>query len=605
MIFLIKLRAFLRPYLPQIALALFALIGLTAANLVIPAVIREVIDTGLVLGDATFMFNAALVLLVVGILHAGFTYLQRYTSEWIAHHVGYDLRNRLYDHIQHLSFSFHDHAQTGQLISRCIEDVRSIERFTGFSVVELIRVSLLLIGITAVLLATNPALALIALLPMIPLVLITTNFGKRIGRLFYAVDHALGELSSRLQENVLGAQVIRAFAREPYEIDRFQTANRTLYNSRIRVISEWSKVMPSTHFLITLGTILILWFGGQMVIRGEMTVGEVVAFNAYLLMLANPAQQLTWLVNSAGEAVAGLRRTSEILDIEPEIKSPPQAVQLETISGKVQFRNVYFQYRNETRPALHNINLTVEPNQVVALIGPTGSGKTSLINLIPRFYDVTDGQVLVDSYDVREVDLVSLRKQIGIVLQTSLLFSMTIRENIAYGKPDASDSEVEAAAKAAAAHDFILELPEGYDTVVGERGITLSGGQRQRVAIARALLMNPRILILDDSTSSVDTRTEQLIQKALQTLMEGRTTFIIAHRLSTVRQADMILVLDKGRIVEQGVHSDLLKDRDGLYRQIYELQLRDQERFREEMEAIEPNLLDTLDTEDERARGME
>jgi ATP-binding cassette, subfamily B, multidrug efflux pump len=602
---LIKLRAFLRPYVRQIVLALFALLGLTAANLVIPTVIREVIDTGLVRGDATFMFNAALVLLGVGILHASLTYLQRYTSEWIAHHVGYDLRNRLYDHIQHLPFSYHDHAQTGQLISRCIEDVRSIERFTGFSVVELIRVSLLLIGITAILFIYNPSLAFIALLPMIPLVLITTNFGKRIGRLFYAVDHALGELSSRLQENVVGAQVIRAFAREAYEIRRFEEANRTLYNSRIRVISEWSKVMPSTHFLVTLGTILILWFGGQMVIQGEMTVGEVVAFNAYLLMLANPAQQLTWLVNSAGEAVAGIRRTSEILDIEPEIQSPPEAVELESLSGKVQFRNVYFQYRNESRPALHNINLTVKPNQVVALIGPTGSGKTSLINLIPRFYDVTDGQVLLDGHDVREVDLVSLRQQIGIVLQTSLLFSMTIRDNIAYGKPEASDNEVEAAAKAAAAHEFILELPEGYDTVVGERGITLSGGQRQRVAIARALLMDPRILILDDSTSSVDTRTEHLIQQALETLMEGRTTFIIAHRLSTVRQADMILVMDKGRIVEQGIHTDLLKDKDGLYRQIYELQLRDQERFREEMAGIEPDIFDPVDTEDERARGIE
>jgi ABC-type multidrug transport system fused ATPase/permease subunit len=602
---LLKLRPFLRPYLLQIFLALFALLGLTAANLVIPAVIREVIDTGLVLGDASFMFNAALLLLGVGLIHAGLTYLQRYTSEWIAHHVGYDLRNRLYDHIQHLSFSYHDHAQTGQLISRCIEDVRSIERFTGFSVVELIRVSLLLIGITVILFLYNPNLAIIALLPMLPLVMITTNFGKRIGRLFYAVDHALGELSSRLQENVVGAQVIRAFAREPYEISRFEEANRQLYNSRIRVISEWSKVMPSTHFLVTLGTILILWFGGQMVLRGEMTIGEVVAFNAYLLMLANPAQQLTWLVNSAGEAVAGVRRTSEILDVELEIQSPTAALKLPTLSGKVQFKNVYFQYRHETRPALHNINLTVKPNQVVALIGPTGSGKTSLINLIPRFYDVTDGQVLLDDIDIREVDLVSLRKQIGIVLQTSLLFSMTIRENIAYGKPDASEEEVTGAARAAAAHEFILELPEGYDTVVGERGITLSGGQRQRVAIARALLLDPRILILDDSTSSVDTKTEQLIQQALETLMQGRTTFIIAHRLSTVRKADLILVMDRGQIVEQGGHSDLLKDGAGLYRQIYELQLRDQERFRQEMSAIEPDPFDQLDSGDDRSRGME
>jgi ATP-binding cassette, subfamily B, multidrug efflux pump len=582
-----RLRTFLRPHALKIYISLIFLLGLTAANLVIPVVIREVIDVGLVQGQVSFIINAALVLLGVGLVHAGLVYGQRYLSEWIANHVGYELRNRLYDHIQNLPFSYHDHAQTGQLISRCIEDVRSIERFTGFSVVELVRVSLLLVGVTTILFISDARLAFIALTPMVPLVLITTNFGKKIGGYFLAVDRALGELSSRLQENVVGVQVVRAFAREQFEIGRFNSSNRVLYQSRIRVIREWSKIMPTTHLLVTLGTILILWFGGQMVLAGEMTIGELVAFNAYLLMLANPAQQLTWLVNSAGEAVAGVQRTFEVLDVQPEIQSSQESLVLPPLMGKVEFQNVAFRYQGENRYALHDINLSVEPNQVIALIGPTGSGKTSLVNLIPRFYDATEGRLFIDGYDIRDLDLVSLRQQIGIVLQTSLLFSTSVSDNIAFGRPDASDEEIMAAAKAAAAHNFISELPEGYATVIGERGVTLSGGQRQRIAIARALILNPRILILDDSTSSVDTRTENLIQEALERLMEGRTTFVIAHRLSTVRRADRILVMEDGRIAESGTHRELLKFPQGLYRQIYDLQLRDQERFREDMQALE------------------
>jgi ATP-binding cassette, subfamily B, multidrug efflux pump len=600
-----RLRHYLRPYWKHTLISLIALICLTAANLVVPTIIREVIDTGLVQQQVQFMINAALLLLVIGLLHAVLVYIQRFLSEWVAHHVGYDLRNALYDHIQHLPFSYHDHAQTGQLISRCIEDVRSIERFTGFAVVELIRVILLLLGVTAILFFYNSHLAIIALIPMLPLVFITTNFGKRIGSLFLAVDHALGEVSSRLQENVLGVQVVRAFSRERYENSRFEKANRSLYHARVTVIGEWSKVMPTTNLLVTLGTILILWFGGEMVLEGRMTIGEIVAFNSYMLMLANPAQQLTWLVNAAGEALAGVERAFDVLDVDPEIKSAAGAPLLSTLRGEVEFRGVSFHYANENRAALHDIELRVQPNQVIALIGPTGSGKTSLINLIPRFYDTTQGAVFVDGYDVRVVDLDSLRRQIGIVLQTSLLFSTSIRENISYGRPEALIEEVIQAAKAAAAHEFIEELPEGYETVVGERGVTLSGGQRQRIAIARALLMDPRILILDDSTSSVDTRTERLIQQALENLMEGRTTFVIAHRLSTVRRADLIVVMDGGRIVERGTHQELLKS-EGLYRQIYELQLRDQEQFRNEMDALEQTASEHVHSDTpERQRGME
>jgi ATP-binding cassette subfamily B multidrug efflux pump len=584
-----RLRPFIYAYRLPVILALLTILSITAAQLVIPAIIQQVIDVGLARGEIGFLINAALLIIGIGVIHAALTYFQSYLSEWIAAHIGYDLRNQLYDHIQHLPFTYHDHAQTGQLISRCIEDVRSIERFTGYGVVDLIRLSLLLVGIVVLLFIQNPNLAAITLIPMIPLVLMTSNFGTRIGKLFLAVDNALGELSSRLQENVTGVQVVRAFAREPHEIHRFDDANRNLYEARVTVLTEWSKIMPTSNLLVTLGTILILWFGGRMVLGGEITIGEVVAFNGYLLLLAAPAQQLTWLVNMAGEAIAGVQRTFEILDKVPDIQSPADAIVLPSLSGRVEFQGICFRYKGENSHALEDINLIVEPNQLIALIGPTGSGKTSLVNLIPRFYDASEGALLVDGHDVKQVDLFSLRRQIGIVLQTSLLFSASIRENIAYGRPDASEEEIIAAAKAAQAYDFILEFPDGFDTIVGERGVTLSGGQRQRVAIARALLMDPRILILDDSTSSVDTQTERLIQKALDKLMEGRTTFVIAHRLTTVRRADLILVMNEGGIVEQGTHKELLQ-LNGLYREIYDLQLRDQEQFQEEMEALEKDV---------------
>jgi ATP-binding cassette subfamily B multidrug efflux pump len=619
---LFRLRIYLQPYRLQILLSLITLLLLTTASMVIPALIQQVIDVGLQRNDVRFLINIALLIIAIGVARAFITYANRYINEWISNHIGYDLRNRLYDHIQYLPFTYHDHSQAGQLISRCIEDVRAIERFAGSAISELIRISILMMGITAYLFIENPRLAMIALIPIIPLLWIATDFGRRISSFFYAVDNAIGDLSAQLQENVSGVQVVRAFAREPYEIQRFGVLNRLLYKARVRVFSEWSKVMPTTNLLVLLGLILVLWFGGQMVLQGKMTIGELVAFNSYMLMLGGPVGQLTWLVNTAGEAVAGARRTFEVLDTVPDIKSPlspdlfPPAREGEKVGnldvwgskasphiqisaftppshpvlggekgGRVIFDHVSFRYQGENVSALDDIHLTVEPNQRVALIGPTGSGKTSLVNLIPRFYDVTAGSVQVDGVDVREMNLVTLRRQIGIVLQTSLLFSVSVKENIAYGRPDASLDEIIEAAKAAQAHEFILELPQGYDTVVGEKGITLSGGQRQRIAIARALLMNPHILILDDSTSSVDTQTERMIQKALNQLMEGRTTFIIAHRLSTVRRADRILVMDQGRIAEQGTHPSLLA-LNGLYREIYDLQLRDQERFREEAELL-------------------
>ena len=567
-----RLRFAIKPYLIQIAFSALNLLGLTALSLYMPRIMRDLIDNGLARGDSRLIIQSALLLLGLGLLTAALSGLQRYLSEWIAGHVGYDLRNKLYDHIQNLSFSFHDHAQTGQLISRCIEDVRAVQNFIGGSVVELAQLVFLIVGAISIMLSTNVTLTLIGIIPIFPMVWMTFDFSNRITAMSFNVDNCLGDLSARLQENVSGVQVVRAFARENYEMERFDESNRAYYDARIRVISTWAVVMPTTDFLVTICTILILWFGGSMVLRGELSVGELVAFNAYILMLAAPAQQLTNLVNAAGEASAGAQRALEVLDTPAEIASPAEAVNLPALRGEVEFRGVALKYQDEKQASLAEVNLRVAPNQLVALIGATGSGKTSLVNLIPRFYDVTEGTVLVDGVDVRRADLPSLRRQIGLVLQTSLLFSDSIKANIAYGRPDASDEEIFAAARAAQAHEFILGFPEGYETLVGERGVTLSGGQRQRVAIARALLMNPRILILDDSLSSVDTQTERLIQEALDQLMEGRTTFVIAHRLSTVRRADLIVVMDQGQIVETGTHVELLA-RGGLYKEIHDIQL--------------------------------
>ncbi len=583
---LFRLRQIVRPYWPQVAGALIALVLINAASLAVPSVIQSVIDDGLAQGNLGYMLTAALIILGIGLGRGAFGLVYRYLSLYAGTRVAYDLRNRLYSHIQRLPFTYHDHAQTGQLMSRCTEDVSAIQNFISDGIFDLLQIDLLMAGALSLMFSQSPTLAVIALIPLIPMLVITARFGGKVSQLFYTIDKSLGDLSSKLQENVSGAQVVRAFAREEYEIERFDASNRELYHAHVNTYHAWSKVMPTTVLLVSFSTLLILWFGGRMAIAGELSVGQVVAFNSYLLLLAAPTQQLTWLVNGAGEAAAGIRRVFEVLDHVPEIRDAENATPLADISGKVEFVNVDFQYAGETERALHSINLSVQPNQIIALIGPTGSGKTSLVNLIPRFYDVLAGEVRIDGHDVRTLELDALRRQIGIVLQTSLLFSATIRENIAFGRPFASEDEIVTAAKAAQAHDFILATPNGYETVVGERGITLSGGQRQRVAIARALLINPRVLILDDSTSSVDTETEHFIQKALATLMEGRTTFVIAQRLSTVRNADLILVMDKGRIAQRGTHAELLRE-GGLYREIYDLQLSPQEEFAEETEQLQ------------------
>lgn len=572
-------------YVWHLLALLVCLLGVTATSLVTPGIIRQVIDEGLLANqpqNASVLLRSALVIIGVGLLRAVFAFFRRYLGEWLTNRTGYDLRNALYDKIQRLHFGFHDQTQTGQLMSRCTEDVSALSRFIGQGGLDLINLILLLAGIVILLVQASPALALISALPLIALMAVSIYLGRIVEPMFLRIDQALGALSAAVQEFATGVQVVKAFARDQHEIAKFDRANRELYHARVRIVRAWGTFLPTMTVLVMSATAFVLWIGGNRVITGEMTLGEVVAFNAYLMMLAAPTQQLGFAIGALGEAVAGGQRIYEILDIPEEIPSSATdaAPDLPPLQGRVTFEDVSFSYRGEKR-ALHEVCFEAQPKQVIALIGPTGSGKTSIINLIPRFYDPTAGRVLLDGHDIRHVNVKSLRSQIGIVLQTSLLFSMTLRENIAYGRPDASEDEIIAAAKAARAHDFIQSFPDGYDTVVGERGVTLSGGQRQRMAIARALLMNPRILILDDATSSVDMRTEFLIQQALNTLMQDRTTFVIAQRLSTVKRADLILVLDGGRIVQRGQHADLVAQ-PGLYQEIYNLQLRDQEQFQRE-----------------------
>ncbi len=573
---LLRILTYLKPHRKRLALTYLCIAAVTGLNLLIPWIIRQVIDVGLATGDRRYLLQMALLVVGVAAARVVFSFGQRYGMESSGQMVAYDVRNQLYDHIQRLSFSYHTHAQTGQLMSRITEDVGALQRFVAGALLDSLSIVLMLGFIIVILFQMSWQLALAALAPMPILALSVQYLAQRMRPKWKQVQQDFAQVTTVLQENLTGAQVVRAFAREPYEIAKFDAANRAYMRTRLSTIRFWGSASPFMGFLVALSVALTFWFGGPLVSAGALSLGTLVAFNSYVLMLSGPVQRLGNIVNLIAEALACADRIFELLDTPFEIADSPHARVLTQVAGRVQFEHVDFKYSDGRQPTLTDINLDALPGQIVALVGHTGAGKSTLVNLILRFYDVTAGRVLIDGNDVRYVTLESLRRHIGIVLQDTLLFSATIRENIAYGRPDASDEEIIAAARAAQAHDFIMSFPKGYDTEVGERGITLSGGQRQRIAIARALLINPRILILDDSTSSVDMETEHLIQQALKTLMRGRTSFVIAQRLTTIKSADQVLVMDHGRIVQRGTHDTLLRQ-PGPYREIYDLQLRDQE----------------------------
>jgi len=580
----LRLLGFLRPYKARVALLVVCLVASSAAAIAIPQLIRWAIDYGLGIedfgdeptGKTRYLVIAALALLGAALARGIFAFGQTYLSEWIGQRVAYDIRNRIYDRLQRLSYAYHDQQQTGAIMSRATQDVEAVRWYIAMGVLRGSYVFLLMFVVLVLMLVTSWQLALVvwAFVPFI--VWRSTVMAFTLRPLWMRVQEGLGTLANVLQEALTGARVVKAFAREEYEGQKFEAEAQNLFemsyeSSRVQAVN--APMMTGVWLAATAAT---LWVGGIQVSNGSLEIGELAAFLLYLAILQQPVRVLGWIIMVISRANAAGQRVYEIIDAESAVQEKPGAIGLPaTAQGHVRFEDVSFGY-DAVSAVLRDIDLDAKPGQVIALMGPTGSGKSTIVNLMPRFYDVTGGRITIDSIDIRDLKIASLRATIGVVQQDVFLFSATMRENIAYGAVDATDEEIEKAAKAAYIHEFIMSLPDGYGTWVGERGITLSGGQKQRIAIARTLLLDPRILILDDSTSSVDTETEYLIQGTLQQLMRGRTTFVIAQRLRTVKMADEIIVLQDGRIVERGRHDELL-EQDGVYRQIYDLELRDQE----------------------------
>jgi ATP-binding cassette subfamily B multidrug efflux pump len=565
---------YLRSYKGEALGALAALLLASAASLVTPQLIAYAIDDGIAPRRLGVILLAVGGLAMAALLGGLFTFLQGYLAERASQGVAYDLRNDLFAKIERLGFGYYDRVETGQLVTRLTSDVEQIRTFAGSGVVQLAAAVVMLLGTTTLLLVIDWQLALVALAVVPVIFLLLLRFVRRIGPLFRGVQQTLGRLNSVLQEDLAGVRVIRTFAREGYEGARYRSVNDELLGKNLETVRAFSNNFPFVFLLANIGTLLIVLFGGLQVMGGRLSIGELVAFNTYLGFLLFPIFTIGFLAAGISRAGASSLRVFEVLDAPLEVQDAPDAAPLPPISCRVEFDDVHFRYPGDEREILRGISFAAEPGQTVAILGTTGSGKSTLVHLIPRFYDVTGGAVLLDGHDVRDVTLASLRSQIGVVMQSSLLFSGPVRDNIAYGRPGATQGEIEAAARAAQAHEFINALPQGYDTVIGERGVGLSGGQRQRVAIARALLIDPRLLILDDSTSAVDAETEAAIQESLDWLMRDsrRTVFVIAQRISTVRDADLILVLDDGGIAARGTHEELLRYSE-LYNEILGSQL--------------------------------
>ncbi len=562
----------LKPYRRVITFAYLALLCANGLNLVIPQLIRQSVDQGIGQGETRLLGWSVAALVGLTLVKGAASFVQGRWIEQASQGVAYDIRNAIHRKLSSLSSSYHDRAETGQLISRSVQDVERIRFLTGRATMRLLEGATLLVGTAGVLIWMNPHLAVLALLALPVLLHQALAFSRQFRPLSLSIQQQLAVLTTRLEQNLSGARVVKAFAQESSEIERFDRDNHHWFDLSARAARLRAVNAPLLTLIANVGAVFIIWYGGTLVIRHELTLGELVAFSTYLSLLATPVRRLGMIAPIIAIASAAAERVFEILDARSDVQERADAIPLPPVHGAVRFEEVSFAYLGRHK-VLDHISFEVQPGQIVALLGATGSGKSTIINLLPRFYDPTEGRITIDGVDIRQVTLNSLRDQIGIVLQETTLFAASARENIAFGRPEAGEEEILEAALAAQAHRFITEMPQGYDTRVGEKGVTLSGGQKQRIAIARALLKNPRILILDDATSSVDSETEQLIQTALDQLMQNRTAFVIAQRLSTVRQADLILVLDKGRIVARGTHGQLLQT-SMLYADIYQRQLR-------------------------------
>jgi ABC-type multidrug transport system fused ATPase/permease subunit len=568
---IVRLIGFVQKYWFMLVLAFICQLLGTAFAIIIPRFLGQGIDTVIGSGERNTIIIAAVVVVAAGALRGTAQYGNRYFSEVVSQKVSYNIRNALYNRLQRLSFQFHDQNQTGQLMSRATVDVEATRMFFSMGLLGIVQVLLMFFGVVGMIIAINWQLALITIAFVIPVGWLATTFGRHIRPIWLKVQAMLGFMGTTLEESLAGIGVVKAFSRQKEESRKFDAQAKTLYDDQMHAVRLMALAMPTMVFLVAVPTAVILWYGGNHVINGNMTVGQVTQFILYLGLLMMPMRQLGMMVNLYSRTVSAGQRILEILDTESKVREKPEAIEVGRAKGRVTFENVSFSYDNIS-PALNNVSFEIQPGQLVALLGGSGSGKSTVANLLARFYDVTSGRILLDGVDIRDVKLSSLRSNVVAAQQDVFLFSSTIKENIAYGDTDADMDKIIEVAKAAQLHEFIEGLPEGYDTWVGERGDTLSGGEKQRLSIARTLLVNPSVLILDDSTASVDSETERLIRRALNTLIQGRTTFIITHRLTLIKNADMILMFKDGELVQHGKHEELVA-KEGEYKEVYESQL--------------------------------
>lgn len=571
----LRILSYIKPYMHRLIFAMFCTIMAAAGNLYIPWIIKDMIDEVLADKNGTMLNWIAASIIAIFVVRGLFWYGQNYLMTYVGQSVIIDIRAAVFKKLQRLSVSFYDKNKTGTIMSYVTNDVNALQSAMVENTIEMITEGFILIGSVVAMIYLDWRLTLFTVCTFPVVLWFMEFFGKKIRKTGGRIQECTADITSVLQESVASARVIKSFVREDYEVDRFDVENRANFRANMKNAQLMATLTPVVELVAAIGVTMIIWYGGNNVINGTITAGSLVAFLTYAVNISNPIKRLTRVIGNIQKALAAAQRVFMIIDMPEEIAESRDAKQLPEVSGKVEFQNVSFAYDDKGN-VITDLSFSVKPGEVIAIVGPSGAGKSTIANLLPRFYDVNKGDIKIDGHSVREVTLDSLREQVGIVPQETMLFNGSVYNNILYGRLDATKEEIEAAAKAANAHDFIMQLTDGYETKLGDRGVNLSGGQRQRIAIARAILKNPRILILDEATSALDTESERVVQEALDRLMVGRTSFVIAHRLSTVKNADKILVLEKGNLVESGTHDELLA-LDGLYAHLYKIQYRNKE----------------------------